>query len=118
VPPKTEPAGVHNSARPDGLITARKLRLESADVSSRNPLATRMAVSNAGTLSAPVRPSKLMVVGCPTGVRTLTLSSCGTVTVRTSVVVTGGVVLQRAPADAVQSQVSVLVLGSGLVKMM
>jgi hypothetical protein len=33
VPRKTEPLGVHNSARPDGLINARKLRLESADVS-------------------------------------------------------------------------------------
>jgi hypothetical protein len=51
------------------------------------------------------------------GVRTPTFNSPGIVTVRNSVVVVGEL-LHRAPGAAVQSQTSVLVVGSGRVKMM
>ncbi len=73
-------------------------------------------VKSAGrSLSAPVRGSKVSVWGWSTGSASRTRESRGTLTVRISEVVVG-CVLQRAPGAAVQSQVSVLVVGSGRTK--
>jgi hypothetical protein len=66
------------------------------------------------------RASKVMVSVCPVGVRTPTFNSPGIVTVRSSVVIGGVPGLLGAghadPSPKVQSQVSVLVVGSGRVK--